>query len=256
MRDNVGECTKCAERIICRVGFSFPYRHDLRVDKSYQNCSMWDCLSSLLGGRHRRLCSVCSIIPLAHDIIVCRCQELIYLCELCATWWQYRDTKYKEIWQTYDRINHTIGLYKVKDCDSPQDILFPATLRCWRGAQCLGAKSHFPEEQPPTELPACANMSAGMSLERTETDSQSSGMFGEENRCERISNEEGNLSRSSPVSNGAFFPNGTVLAPDNEDAGDFMSKEYRREVRSWCGWCNHVIMSSQDEAEHEAGTIE
>lgn len=210
---------------------------------------MWDSLASLIGGRHRRLCSICSTIPLAQDVTVCRCRELIFLCELCATWWQYRDTKYREIWHIYDRIVNTIGLYKVENGNSPQDLLFPATLRCWRGAQCPAAKIPYREEEPPTELSASANMLAGMTLQRTGTDSQSSHGFGEDKYYKRVSDEKGSPSRSKTA------PHGALLAPDKEEGADFMGKECRGEVRSWCGWCDMVIRSRQDEAEHEAGMI-
>ena len=209
---------------------------------------MWDSLASLLPGRHRRLCSICSIVPLAQDITVCRCQEVMFLCELCATLLQYRDTKYKEIWQTYDRIVNTIRLYKVnKNCDSPQDVLFPATLRCRRGAQCPAAETQYGEDELPTKLPAPANLLAGMSEKRRGFVSQSSHGLGADDYYKRLRAGEGSLSRSRTV------PHGALLEPDKEEGGDFMRKECRREVRSWCNWCDCVIRSRQEEGELEIG---
>ena len=203
---------------------------------------MSDSLENLLAGRHRRICSLCATVPLPRDVDVCRCREAQYLCQLCSDWWQYRDRVYGDIWQTYDRIGDTIGLYRVESSNSPQDLLPPATLCCWRGTQCPAAKTHFRDEDQPTEMAPSTNLLARASRPPSWLGSLSSSSAASEASGEEEYYEQVNRSRRMTT------PHGALLAPDKEEGVDFMGKEYRGEVRSWCAWCDRVIRSRREVA--------
>lgn len=219
----------------------------------FQNCTFKPPSASTLPFRLRRLCPTCVSAPLAlltppslpHSPLFCTCAVAVYLCQPCGASSAERDAVYLNTRTVLARygvmksgrwgtgIDHdTTGGHAdaVHQHGTP---LWPEeSVRCWRGSRCLAAKEVEVEvevEAQGAQDRGNAGHSAGYWYQEIE------GVGGVMKAKRRVKLGVGDWVKGGgePQRGGSSGRHHAALDPD--------------EARSWCGWCERVVLGRKDE---------
>ncbi|KAI4765617.1 hypothetical protein E4T52_06259 [Aureobasidium sp. EXF-3400] len=226
-RDMVGECRRCGT-IVCRLLASANF--------AIQNCTMKAPSSTALKSRHRRLCRTCIRAPLSlhttitsehhddlHDTLKhpplyrspCSCTTQVWLCTPCSTTSRTLDTSYMRAWTWRSRYSthlHGIGTGLGTGIEGVQ---------CGRESHCLSARTIFKE----FECDAADTRTGGYFLQEME------GIGGVVKK---------KVKRRLLV--------GDVVQEfeDEREGGRYLEREQEGVERSWCSWCDRVVLGKKD----------
>lgn len=246
-----------------------------------QNCTIKPPGPVLLRHRHRRICKTCSKAPLASLIAtspspyssqsssvnheptlllspetiegsLCRCPDVVYLCQPCGRSLRSTDQVYEGIWKWRTRYLPSLGGLGVGIGEGNRGV------PCGRGSSCLAA---IEVEQ------------------ETDCDAEDAREFEESSRAGSPSSSPGNsifsgVSPNTSERNLSLGPGyarheiegiGGVMkkkrvkmvkvgacVPEFEDEkaeGRYLVREMEGRARSWCGWCHRVVKGSENVVE-------
>ncbi|THX49092.1 hypothetical protein D6D06_08736 [Aureobasidium pullulans] len=223
-RDMVGECRRCGV-VVCR------------------NCSMKAPSTNALKQRHRRLCHTCQKAPLdAHTKIYpsqdhdaeslsspsrplyrspCTCATQTWLCTPCSTTLRTSDTSHTRAWTWRSRYNlDTLSGLSTGIGHGLEGV------QCGRGPSCLSSRTVYTEiESDAASTPFSARTSAGYFLQEIE------GIGGVVKKKVKRRMQVGDVV-------GEFG--------DERDGGRVLGREQDGRSRSWCSWCERVVLSRRD----------
>lgn len=211
-----------------------------------------------LRNRHRRLCSMCLSMPLitltsqknstalstALDgpVLVrepCSCAEFFYLCQNCAHGLIHADQTYKGIWHWRTRYSTYLGGLGTGIGEGNEGV------KCGRGEQCLAAKDIEVEVDCPPEEATTSELSSA--------DTVANDSSGEEGTGE-TSDKPGYLRQEIEGIGGVVKHKVKLMVrigktvkeyDDEREKGSYLEREMNSHSRSWCGWCNRVILGDQ-----------
>ncbi|THY41349.1 hypothetical protein D6C99_07848 [Aureobasidium pullulans] len=223
-RDMVGECRRCGV-VVCR------------------NCTMKAPSTNALKQRHRRLCHTCQKAPLdAHTKIYpsqdrdaeslsspsrplyrspCTCATQTWLCTPCSTTLRTSDTSHTRAWTWRSRYNlDTLSGLSTGIGHGLEGV------QCGRGPSCLSSRTVYTEiESDAASTPFSARTSAGYFLQEIE------GIGGVVKKKVKRRMQVGDVV-------GEFG--------DERDGGRVLGREQDGRSRSWCSWCERVVLSRRD----------
>ena len=222
--------------------------------------------------RHRRLCTVCLHAPLAEltglDALLasptsppaftapafvqaaCACHDGAYLCRLCAQRLPGADTTYRRIWAWRTRYSREgIGTGIGEGTEG---------VKCARGQACRVAEETEveldcgPDEEPAspqseTALEPWAGTSADETLGGTSNrpGTPSHGDRGDAGYLRQEIEGIGGVVRGK-VKKRVRVGHPVREFEDERDRAVFLEREVNGERRSWCGWCERVILATDD----------
>ncbi|KIW09076.1 uncharacterized protein PV09_00024 [Verruconis gallopava] len=264
-RDKVGECRRCGT-IVCR------------------NCIAKPPPLPLLRDRHRRLCKTCTRAPLASltkrqllpredlyddrftpssspsssparslriptppvepieqkraftapafEYTPCSCPEEVWLCQPCGHSLRRADTDYKRGWTWRARYSTYLGVVGTGIGDGNEGV------PCGRGGACLAAQVVEQE----------VDCDPG-TLQHLEEEAEQTGRSWEGGGFE-VQEMEGVGGVVKRKIKKLVLLGKRVQEHEDERSGNarYLSREENGEVRSWCAWCERVILSDNDKA--------
>lgn len=213
-----------------------------------QNCTIKRPPPNAFSARHRRLCLNCTKSPLhkhtSHHSISnrqgftdaafapgpCTCPQDIYLCLSCGTSILSADTTYMRAWTWRARYS-TFGLGTgIGEGTSG--------VECGRGRTCLAAR--YIEK----EIDCDADELAELRREMDRLGGSGRSWSGTSYLTQELEGIGGVMKRKvrKSVKVGA-----TVREwEDERETGIYLAREREEGGRSWCGWCERVIVGKQD----------
>ncbi|GAB7358632.1 hypothetical protein MBLNU230_g3862t1 [Neophaeotheca triangularis] len=255
-RDMVGECRKC-NRAVCR------------------NCIVKNAAPAVIKARHRRLCATCmkcdvdhltrstaerglellsfhspftdsgysetlaSQSPIeegdeSHKVFVrspCTCAEQVWICQPCGQTARANDTTYLRGWTWRGRYS-TCGGIGAGIGEGLEGV------KCGRGSGCLAAVKIYKEIE--CDADELANFEAEM--EKAELDGRP--RSGSSYTTQEIVGIGGKVKIKAKKS---VLVGAEVREYEDERAtGKFMVREQTGQNRSWCCWCERVVLSMRD----------
>ncbi|CAI6342169.1 unnamed protein product [Periconia digitata] len=250
-RDMVGECQRCAH-VVCR------------------NCTIKPPATPVLRARHRRLCRTCTKAPLhlltsfkrhrasstdtwsppgspglrfevldieehrafttpAFERTPCVCDSMVWLCQSCGSQFRNADTSYVRAWTWRTRYSHYLGGVGTGAGEGNEGV------ECGRGSDCLAGRvvehevdCHQSLEAPP---PSSPDRWTGTSYHAQE--------------IEGI----GNVIKMK-VKKQVHVGQCVKIYEDERDRSiQYLEREVSGKLRSWCSWCERVVLSEKDRAE-------
>jgi hypothetical protein len=235
-RDMVGECRRCGI-VVCRVSFSLALSLN-SANLTFQNCTIKAPSSTALKSRHRRLCRTCIKAPLSlHTTIPsdpspqhhdnspssspplyrspCTCTTQVWLCKPCSTASRNHDTSYMRAWTWRSRYSthlHGIGTGLGTGIEGVQ---------CGRESHCLSARTIYKE----IECDAADTRTGGYFLQEME------GIGGVVKKKVRRRVLVGDVVQEFE---------------EEREGGAYLEREQEGVDRSWCSWCNRVVLGKKD----------
>lgn len=260
-RDMVGECSRCAN-VVCR------------------NCTMKPPPTPTLRARHRRLCRTCTKAPLpllmagpkqrcssstspsppgspnarpllflfdsdsvdktraftapAFERTPCNCDNVVWLCAPCGKDLRNADTMYVRGWSWRTRYSHYLGGVGTGAGEGNEGV------ECGRGSTCLGARivEHETCEQDILDSLECTAHSPE-SPERWR---------GTSYLAQEIEGIGGVLKvkHKKQVRVGECVK---LYEDEREKSILYLEREVTGKLRSWCSWCERVVVGEKDKAE-------
>jgi hypothetical protein len=239
--DLVGECRRCGI-IICRNCAAKPPSQNILRNSS----------------RLRRLCNACIKAPLSnitgahlmaegctpaftHSAFIrepCCCPEFFFICKPCARSIATNDTDYRRIWTWRSRYSTYLGGLGTGIGEGYEGV------KCGRGTQCLTAhnieveldcEASYEIIQPresdsrPLSRQSGSDSSDGdkAGYFRQEVEGVGGGLWGKVKKRIKVGQ--------------------TVEEYDDErETGDYLKREASGTCRSWCSWCNRVVLGQND----------
>jgi len=217
----------------------------------------------MLKNRHRRLCSACRVATISSHIVSpspfsdegapaftavafvrgpCSCEDGVWLCQACGNSLRNDDTTYRRVWTWRSRYSTHIGGLGTGIGEGNQGV------KCGRGEHCRAAKDIE------VEIDCCADEFAAIDPELSF--SQHATKFPDASPTE-IRDEEGpGYLRQEIVGIGGAVKRkvkkrirvgAAVREYDDERVkAVYLEREALRRDRSWCGWCDRVILGTKD----------
>ena len=202
-----------------------------------------------LPNRHRRLCSACLAVPLSVltdpasvvlDVQVftsqafirdpCTCPEAVYLCQTCGHVLSNSDTTYKRIWTWRTRYSTYLGGLGTGIGEGNEGV------KCGRGSHCLGAMDIEME----IDCSADDSATSETDVEDSATDeSEKAGYLRQE-----IEGIGGVVKKK--VKKRVRVGKTVREYEDERERAEYLGREIRGESRSWCGWCDRVVLGSKE----------
>ncbi|KAK5283324.1 hypothetical protein LTR16_005496, partial [Cryomyces antarcticus] len=225
---------------------------------SMQNCTTKPPPPSTLLGRHRRLCRTCIKAPLsAHTSTpldtpaadlpaddptaftypafahgTCTCAESVWICQPCGLCLRSADTTYMRGWTWRTRYSTYLGGLGTGIGEGNEGV------ECGRHAACLAARNV--EKEIDCDADELARVEAGRWEGTSYLAQEMEGIGGVVKKKVR-----------KRVRVGA-----TVKEwEDERERGGYLGREQNGLVRSWCSWCERVVLGKKD-VERESGTDE
>ncbi|KAF2634416.1 hypothetical protein P280DRAFT_474667, partial [Massarina eburnea CBS 473.64] len=255
-RDMVGECQRCAS-VVCR------------------NCTIKPPATPTLRARHRRLCRTCSKAPLhlltaakksrttpsgtpspstspnphpalfdedhapraftasAFGRTPCVCDTMVWLCQPCGQQSRNADTLYVRAWTWRTRYRHYLGGVGTGAGEGNEGV------ECGRGADCLAAKAVEHEIDCHADALADLELASGPSTDRW------TGTSYHAQEIEGI----GNVMKMK-LKKQVHVGEAVKIYEDEKDRSiQYLEREVAAKLRSWCSWCERVVLDERDRAE-------
>lgn len=253
-RDMVGDCQRCG-KVVCR------------------NCTMKPPPTPTLRARHRRLCRTCTKAPLpllmatqkprslsnsssppgsptpepvlrrgdqpraftapAFERTPCNCDNVVWLCAPCGKDLRNADTMYVRGWNWRTRHTHVLGGIGTGAGEGNEGV------ECGRGRACLGARivEHETCEQAILDK-----------LERSPTPDSAVRWRGTSYHAQEIEGIGGvlKIKHKKQVRVGECVK---LYEDEKETSIQCLAREVKSDLRSWCHWCERVVLSAKDKAE-------
>ncbi|PVI04966.1 hypothetical protein DM02DRAFT_555414 [Periconia macrospinosa] len=250
-RDMVGECQRCA-RVVCR------------------NCTIKPPATPVLRARHRRLCRTCTKAPLhlltafkrprassmdswspsgsptprpdvfdvdahrtfttpAFERTPCVCDTMVWLCQTCGSQFRNADTSYLRAWTWRTRYSHYLGGVGTGAGEGNEGV------ECGRGSDCLAARvvEHEVDCHQSLEAP---------------TSSSPDRWTGTSYHAQEIEGI-GNVIKMK-VKKQVHVGQCVKIYEDEKDRSiQCLGREVAGKLRSWCSWCERVVLSDKDREE-------
>ncbi|KAH7412358.1 hypothetical protein DE146DRAFT_674640 [Phaeosphaeria sp. MPI-PUGE-AT-0046c] len=257
-RDTVGECQRCGI-VVCR------------------NCTMKPPATPILRARHRRLCRTCNKAPLplllalhkqrslshvssspdtspqprpaelhnvtsipraftasAFERAPCKCDNVVWLCSPCGKDLRNADTMYVRGWSWRTRYSHYLGGVGTGAGEGNEGV------ECGKGSSCLGARivEHETCEQEVLDALAAAD-SSPEAAERWR---------GTSYLAQEIEGIGGvlKIKHKKQVRVGECVK---LYEDEREKAVTYLEREVNGKLRSWCSWCERIVLGEKDKAE-------
>ncbi|KAF1936766.1 hypothetical protein EJ02DRAFT_506368 [Clathrospora elynae] len=251
-RDMVGDCHRCST-VVCR------------------NCTMKPPPTPALRARHRRLCRICTKAPLpllmahqkprsplesppdspharpvlfdsdqpraftapAFERTPCNCDNVVWLCAPCGKYLRNADTMYVRGWSWRTQYSHQRGGVGTGAGEGNEGVA------CGRGCACLGARV---VEQETCEQDILAQ------LERSHTPDSPERWRGTSYHAQEIEGIGGVLKvkHKKQVRVGECVK---LCEDEREKSILYLEREVSGKLRSWCSWCERVVLGEKDRAE-------
>ncbi|KAF9729548.1 hypothetical protein PMIN06_009714 [Paraphaeosphaeria minitans] len=250
-RDMVAECQRCAA-VVCR------------------NCIVKPPPTPTLRARHRRLCRTCTRAPIAFltaasesplsgtpdpprtalldddaadapraftapafERTPCICDHTVWLCQPCGQHLKNADTMYVRAWTWRTRYSHYLGGVGTGAGEGNEGV------ECGRGAQCLAA--HFVEHQ--VDCNASSDPAYSASPETGERQWTGTSYYAQE-----VEGIGGVVKRKlkKQVRVGECVK---VYDDERDKSIRWLERELSGCLRSWCSWCERVVLGDEDRAE-------
>ncbi|KAF2201187.1 hypothetical protein GQ43DRAFT_440828 [Delitschia confertaspora ATCC 74209] len=251
-RDMVGECQRCGT-VVCR------------------NCTIKPPPIPALKGRHRRLCRTCTKAPLhlltvpsRHSIATspsstpkpdppveepksdaftapafqrtpCSCSDKVWLCQPCGHQLRTADTIYQRGWTWRTRYSHYLGGVGTGAGEGNEGV------KCGRGPFCLAAQTVEYELDGDSEIYADSMEEAN----KADAEGMGRGWKGTSYMVQEIEGVGGVVRRKIKQ----HVRVGAVVKIWEDEKGNTMAcleREARGELRSWCSWCERVVLGKRD----------
>ena len=227
-------------------------------------------LVSKLHDRHRRLCQVCLDAPLdkftdphlSPSLVIdhldftapafirdaCSCANAVFLCQGCSHSLPNNDITYKRVWTWRTRYSTYLGGLGTGIGEGNEGV------KCGRGEFCLAA------EDKELEIDCGGEKSCHSNYIFTETPVGDTG----EDYCTDANDKAGYLRQEVEGIGGVVRKKvkkrvkvGKTVAEyeDERERADYLAREIQGKSRSWCGWCNRVILGAND-MESRYGSME
>ncbi|KAF2846553.1 hypothetical protein T440DRAFT_492650 [Plenodomus tracheiphilus IPT5] len=255
-RDMVGDCQRCGT-IVCR------------------NCTMKPPPTPTLRARHRRLCRTCNKAPLALHLASqkqrttssasaspssspdprpfllhhlhqpraftapafertpCNCDNVVWLCNPCGKDLRNADTMYVRGWSWRTRYSHYLGGVGTGAGEGNEGV------ECGRGNTCLGARivEHETCQQDILDALEKDNATHPESPERWR---------GTSYLAQEIEGIGGVLKvkHKKQVRVGECVK---LYEDEREKSIQYLEREVTGKLRSWCSWCERVVLGEKDE---------
>ncbi|KAF2024312.1 hypothetical protein EK21DRAFT_22562, partial [Setomelanomma holmii] len=256
-RDMVGECQRCGV-VVCR------------------NCNMKPPATPILRARHRRLCRTCNKAPLPQLLAVykpratssstssipgspslrhafldsdtlpsrafttpafertpCNCDNVVWLCAPCGKDLRRADTMYVQAWSWRTTYSYYMGGQGTGAGEGNEGV------KCGRGSACLGARivEHETCEQDLLDALAAQNGSPD-AAER---------WSGTSYHAQEIEGIGGVLKvkHKKQVRVGECVK---LYEDEREKAVRYLEREVIGKLRSWCSWCERIVLGEKDKA--------
>lgn len=224
-----------------------------------------------LRGRHRRLCSTCTKAPLALLVTpqkprspsdssspmprpavfdsdkpraftapafdrICNCDDVVWLCAPCGRYLRNADGVYVRGWSWRTQYRHYLGGVGTGAGEGNEGV------ECGRKIACLGARlieHETCEEDPGFEV-------AGS--QTPETPDRPDRWRGTSYFHQEIEGIGGVL--KIKLKKQVRVGECVKLYEDEKDRSiQYLEREVRGEIRSWCSWCDRVVLSKKDKAD-------
>ncbi|KAI9735871.1 MAG: hypothetical protein M1834_001336 [Cirrosporium novae-zelandiae] len=260
-RDMVQECRRCGA-VVCR------------------NCTTKPPPPPHLPSRHRRLCRTCALSPLTTLTLPqnintnppaftapafarhpCTCPTHFYLCIPCGATLTSSDTDYRRVWSWRTRYTASLGGLGTGVGEGVEGV------KCGRGEHCLGARTVEVESDsglPPEEY--CYNSNSSSSNNSTPqptlplpspSPSPSPSSTHTPSPAHTPNPRAGYL-RQEILGIGGVVKKivkrrvrvGATVREWEDERGDgqkWLERERNGRERSWCGWCERVILRLDEE---------
>lgn len=255
-RDMVGECQRCGD-VVCR------------------NCTMKPPPTPALRARYRRICRTCTKAPLgllmapkkqrssssaspsppgspsprpvfwdsetpraftapAFERTPCNCDTVVWLCAPCGKDLRNADTMYVRGWSWRTRYSHYLGGVGTGAGEGNEGV------ECGRGSACLGAKivEHETCEQD--------------ILDALESAAQSPGSPDRWRGTSYLAQEIEGIGGVLKVKHKKQVRVGECVKlyeDEREKSMQHLEREVEGKLRSWCSWCERVVLGEKDKAE-------
>ena len=165
----------------------------------------------------------------------CNCLEEVWLCHDCGRALQRADTDYKNGWTWRARYSTYLGVLGTGIGEGNEGV------PCGRGRNCLAAK--IVEQEVACDAEA---------LRQLEEEAESTGRSWEGGGFEvqEIEGIGGGVKRKVKK---LVLLGKRVQEHEDERSGvkKYLSREQEGKVRSWCSWCERVVLSSKDKQEQQ-----
>ncbi|KAF2276582.1 uncharacterized protein EI97DRAFT_398493 [Westerdykella ornata] len=251
-RDLVGECQNCGI-VVCR------------------NCTIKPPPTPRLRARHRRLCRTCATAPLelltapqkprssssgsaspppslshtstparsaparaftasAFERLPCCCVDTVYLCQPCGQNLATKDVMYVRAWSWRTRYSHYLGGVGTGAGEGNEGV------ECGRGQSCLASKIVEHEIECDQETLASLEGSSpdrwkGTSYHAQEIEGVGGGFKMKAKKYVRV----GDCVK--------------IYEDEKDRSSSYLEREASGKLRSWCSWCQRVILGEKDRAE-------
>ncbi|KAK7185873.1 uncharacterized protein CC84DRAFT_1222411 [Paraphaeosphaeria sporulosa] len=257
-RDMVAECQRCAA-VVCR------------------NCTIKPPPAPTLRARHRRLCRTCTRAPLAFltaaprprassesslpgtpdsprpallddaadapraftapafERTPCICADTVWLCQPCGQHLKNADTMYVRAWTWRTRYSHYLGGVGTGAGEGNEGV------ECGRGAQCLAARVVEHEVDCNASDPAYSGS--------PETGERWTGTSYYAQEIEGIGGVV-KMKLKKQVRVGECVK---VYEDERDKSIRWLEREVSGRLRSWCSWCERVVLGDKDRAEVRGG---
>ncbi|KAH3955548.1 hypothetical protein HBI56_017280 [Parastagonospora nodorum] len=253
-RDMVGECQRCGV-VVCR------------------NCTMKPPATPIIRARHRRLCRTCNKAPLplllaaykqrspssdspsppgsphsraveldqsrsftapAFERTPCNCDNVVWLCAPCGKDLRNADTMYVRAWSWRTTYSYYLGGVGTGAGEGNEGV------ECGRGSACLGARvvEHETCEQDILDALAAADASpeAGERWRGTSYLAQEIEGIGGVLK----------VKHKKQVRVGECVK---LYEDEREKAVQYLEREVTGKLRSWCSWCERIVLGEKDKAD-------
>jgi hypothetical protein len=242
-----------------------------RSADTYQNCTMKPPATPIIRARHRRLCRTCNKAPLAlllaaykprflpsgspsppgspqsrvveldksraftapaFDRTPCNCDNVVWLCAPCGKDLRNADTMYVRAWSWRTTYSYYLGGVGTGAGEGNEGV------ECGRGSVCLGARivEHETCEQDILDALAAADASPEAS-ERWRGTSY-------------LAQEIEGIGGVLKIKHKKQVRVGVKLYEDErEKAVQYLEREVTGKLRSWCSWCERVVLGEKDKAD-------
>ncbi|KAJ4299400.1 hypothetical protein N0V90_004645 [Kalmusia sp. IMI 367209] len=259
-RDMVAECQRCGT-VVCR------------------NCTVKPPPTPTLRARHRRLCRTCTKAPLqlltackrprsssgtpsppgtpdtrpslfdddetprtftssAFERTPCICDDMVWLCQPCGQQLRNADTLYVRAWTWRTRYSHYLGGVGTGAGEGNEGV------ECGRGPSCLAAKVVEHEVDCNAEL---AEAYGSLDVDSSEC-SPSERWTGTSYHAQEIEGIGGvvKMKLKKQVHVGECVK---IYEDERDKSIRWLEREVSGKLRSWCSWCERVVLGEKDKAE-------
>jgi hypothetical protein len=220
-----------------------------------------------LRARHRRLCRTCANVPLpclmatsytppvlfkrdmpraftapAFERAPCICDTVVWLCAPCGKDLKNADTMYVRGWSYRTRYTHYHGGLGTGAGEGNEGV------ECGRGSACLGARIVEHETCDPSFL---TRPKASQTAESTESPERRRGTGYLEQEIEGIGGVI-KVKHKKMVRVGECVK---LYEDEKEKSIQYLDREVKGELRSWCSWCKRVVLGERDKGEMEGRPV-